>query len=228
MAFFSPSTQSSDCLVFTWLFFFPCFSCRYAPLRRPIHQVTHHPESVSGCLYFPEKSAQFCTAPRCLAACPPHFALRGSKFQIRGVTDQRAEPPLSSGSILLFSVRLEWQCQVSPNRWVWQSGWPGAQTQSCSKPPPEILKTNVKKKKTLSSVDYAAELRFSSLSSSVFGRRWEQFKEDTSDAGLVKQPETKMSRQVKLQRLSSPQCLHFHPALTEQEDSGKIHKALKC
>lgn len=103
-------------------FFFPCFSCRYAPLRRPIHQVTHRPESVSGCLYFPEKSAQFCTAPRCLAACPPHFALRGSKFQIRGVTDQRAEPPLSSGSILPFSVRLEWQCQVSPNRWVWQSG----------------------------------------------------------------------------------------------------------
>lgn len=119
--FFKPSTQSSDCLIFA------SFSCHASAAD------THGLEGQSIKLRTTRLSLRLFIFSRkinpilrsaavCLAACPPHFALRGSKFRIRGVTDQRAEAPLSSGRIRLRSVRPEWQCQVSPNRWVWQSG----------------------------------------------------------------------------------------------------------
>lgn len=137
--------QSRFHLIF---FFLPCFSCRYARLRRPIHQVTHHPESVSACLYFPEKSAQFCTAPRCLASCPPHFALRGSQSS-KLEASQISERSRRSARVAFSFSLWGWSGNV---RWARTDGFgsqgdPEHKRKSCSKPPPEMLKTNAKKKK---------------------------------------------------------------------------------
>lgn len=154
-----PQSSKSISLCF-WLY----FSCRYAWFQRPIHQVTHHPESLSGCLYFPENQPdsvrRFGVWPR--ARLSFLSVAQSSKLEPSQISKRSRS---SLGRNLLFFVGLKWQCQVSLNRWVWQSGWPGAQTQSCSKRQPEMLHTNLKM--TLSSVDSAAELRFSSPSLSV-------------------------------------------------------------
>lgn len=50
--FFHPAFKAQN--VSFSLHFLSHLSCRYAWLQRPIHQVAHHPESLSSCLYFPE------------------------------------------------------------------------------------------------------------------------------------------------------------------------------
>lgn len=104
MDLFSPYPQSLECLVFTALLVALQLQIRMASKANPSSCT---PSRVSvGLFIFSRKSTQFCTAPRCLAACPSQFSRRGSKFQIRGVTDRQAKPPLT-GKDSTFLFRAE-------------------------------------------------------------------------------------------------------------------------